>query len=81
MTMSKIKGKYEQFQIEELLNKIKNPKWKSIKRSLILKYLFQRRQQIENIVANDDADLKTVVDQLLDDLKLARNYIIYDADN
>jgi hypothetical protein len=79
--MSKINGKYEQPQIEELLNKIKNPRWKSMKRSLILKYLFQRRKQIENIIANDDADLKIVVEQLLDDLKLARNYIIYDAVN
>ena len=78
MTMSKIDGKYEQFWTEDLRRKIDAEDYISKRHPLILRYLRQRSEQIESILANaedDDIDLLMVVEQLWDDLKLASNHM------
>lgn len=78
MTMSKIDGKYEQFWTEDLRRKIDAEDHISKRHPLILRYLRQRGEQIENILANaedDDIDLLMVVEQLWEDLELARKHM------
>ena len=75
MTMAKIDGKYEQPWTEDLLNEINKEDSITKRHSLITKYLNQRCKQIEKIIANfedDDIDLEMVIEQLWEDLKLAR---------
>lgn len=77
--MSKIDGKYEQFWTEDLRRKIDEEDYISKRHPLILRYLRQRGEQIENILANsedDDIDLLMVVEQLWEDLELARKHMI-----
>ena len=77
--MSKIDGKYEQSWTEDLRRKIDAEDYISKRHPLILRYLHQRGQQIENILANsedDDIDLLMVVEQLWEDLELARKHIV-----
>ena len=81
--MAKIDGKYEQFWTENLLSKIKNEDSITKLHHLIPRYLHQRHSQIENILANienDDIDLVMVIEQLWEDLEIARKQILYTID-
>lgn len=81
--MAKIDGKYEQFWTEDLLSKIKNEDSITKLHHLIPRYLHQRHSQIENIFANienDDIDLVMVIEQLWEDLEIARKQILYTID-
>ena len=81
--MAKIDGKYEQFWTENLLNKINDEDSITKRHRLIGKYLFQRVRQVEKVLANiedDDIDLTLVIEQLWEDLELARKQITYTID-
>lgn len=78
--MFKIDGKYKQFETEELLSHINNEDSISKRHHLLPRYLRQRSEQIEKILANiedDDIDLIMVIEQLWDDLELARKHFLY----
>ena len=78
--MAKIDGKYEQFWTENLLSRINNEDSITKRHHLIARYLHQRIEQIEIILANidnDDIDLIIVIEQLWEDLELARKQILY----
>ena len=78
--MIKIGGKYKQFETEELLSRINNEDSISKRHHLLPRYLRQRSEQIENILANiedDDIDIIMVIEQLWDDLELARKHFLY----
>lgn len=80
---AKIDGKYEQFWTEKLLNEINKEDRITKRHSLIVKYLHQRSQQVEKIIANfddDDIDLEMVVEQLWEDLDLARKQLLHTSD-
>lgn len=81
--MAKINGKYEQFWTENLLNEINKEDSITKRHKLIVKYLHQRSQQVEKIITNfddDDIDLEMVVEQLWEDLDLARKQLLYTLD-
>ena len=81
--MAKIGGKYEQFWTENLLKQINSENSITKRHHLISRYLHQRRQQIEKILANmedDDIDLTMVIEQLWEDLELARKQVLYTTD-
>lgn len=81
--MTKIDGKYEQFWTENLLKQIKSESSITKRHHLIGRYLYQRGQQIEKILANmedDDIDLTMVIEQLWEDLELARKQLLHTAD-
>jgi hypothetical protein len=78
--MIKIDGKYKQFETEELLSHINNEDSITKRHHLLSRYFRQRSKQIEKILANiddDDIDLTMVIEQLWDDLELARKHILY----
>lgn len=78
--MTKIDGKYKQIWTENLLYQIKNEDSITKRHHLISRYLHQRGEQTEKILANiedDDIDLTLVVEQLWEDLELARKQISY----
>lgn len=78
--MAKIDGKYEQFWTENLLSQIENEDSITKRHHLLSRYLHQRGIQIEKILANiedDDIDLNMVIEQLWEDLELARKHILY----
>ena len=78
--MTKIDGKYKQFWTENLLSQIKNENSITKRHHLIPRYLHQRGIQIEKILGNiedDDIDLVLVIEQLWEDLELARKQISY----
>ena len=78
--MAKIDGKYEQFWTENLLSQINNENSITKRQHLLPRYLHQRGIQIEKILANiedDDIDLNMVIEQLWEDLELARKQILY----
>ncbi len=73
--MAKIDGKYEQFWTENLLKQINSEDSITKRHHLISRYLHQREEQIEKVLANiedDDIDLSMVVEQLWEDIQLAR---------
>lgn len=79
----KIGGKYKQPWTENLLAQINDEDSITKRHHLISKYLHQREQQVESILANienDDIDLTLVVEQLWEDLKLAHNQILHTMD-
>ena len=76
--MLKIDGKYKQFWTENLLEQIESESSITKRHHLIGRYLYQRGQQIEKILANienDDIDLTMVIEQLWEDLELAHKQI------
>lgn len=78
--MIKIGGKYKQFETENLLSHINNEDSITKRHHLLPRYLRQRSKQIEKILANiydDDIDLIMVIEQLWDDLELARKHFLY----
>lgn len=78
--MAKIDGKYAQPCTEDLLRKIEGEDSITKRHHLISTYLSQRDKQIEKVLANiedDDIDLTMVIEQLWDDLRLARQQITY----
>ena len=78
--MIKIDGKYKQLETEELLSHINNEDSIPKRHRLLPRYFRQRSKQIEKILANiedDDIDLIMVIEQLWDDLELARKHILY----
>lgn len=78
-TMSKIKGKHEQLQTEDLLKEIVSEDSIAKRHHLIAKYLYQREKQVEKILANienDDIDLVMVIEQLWEDLHLAHEQLV-----
>ena len=78
--MIKIDGKYAQLETEDLLSHINNEDSIPKRHHLLLRYFRQRSKQIEKILANiddDDIDLIMVIEQLWDDLELARKHILY----
>lgn len=78
--MIKIDGKYKQYWTEDLLLRINNEDSITKRCHLLPRYLRQRSKQIEKILANiedDDIDLTMVIEQLWDDLELARKHILY----
>ena len=77
--MAKINGKYEQFWTERLLEQINSEDSITKRHRFIGKYLYQRVKQTERILANiedDDIDLTLVIEQLWEDLELARKQIL-----
>lgn len=81
--MLKIDGKYKQFWTENLLKQIESESSITKRHHLIGRYLYQRGQQIEKILANmedDDIDLTMVIEQLWEDLELARKQLLHTAD-
>lgn len=81
--MTKIDGKYEQFWTENLLKQINSEDSITKRHHLISRYLYQRGQQIEKILANmedDDIDLAMVIEQLWEDLELARKQLLHTTD-
>lgn len=79
----KIGGKYKQPWTEDLLVQINSETSITKRHHLISRYLHQREQQIERILANienDDIDLTLVVEQLWEDLKLAHKQIRHTMD-
>lgn len=81
--MTKIDGKYELFWTENLLKQINSENSITKRHHLITRYLYQRGQQIEKILANmedDDIDLAMVIEQLWEDLDLARRQLLLTAD-
>lgn len=81
--MTKIDGKYEQFWTENLLKQINSENSITKLHHLITRYLYQRGQQIEKILANmedDDIDLTMVIEQLWEDLDLARKQLLHTTD-
>ena len=78
--MIKIDGKYKQRETEELLSHINNENSIPKRHLLLPRYFHQRIKQIEKILANiedDDIDLIMVIEQLWEDLELARKHILY----
>lgn len=78
--MIKIDGKYKQLETEDLLSRINNEDSISKRHYLLPRYLSQRSKQIEKILTNiedDDIDLIMVIEQLWDDLELARKHFLY----
>lgn len=78
--MCKIDGKYQQPWTEELQSKILQEDSITKRHHLLPKYLKQRINQVEKVIANiedDDIDLSMVVEQLWDDLILAEKQILY----
>ena len=78
--MVKIDGKYKQFWTENLLSQINNENSITKRHHLLSRYLHQRCIQIEKILANiedDDIDTTMVIEQLWEDLELARKHILY----
>ena len=78
--MAKIDGKYEQPWTERLLKQINEEDSITKRHHLISRYLNQRHEQIEKVLANiedDDIDLTMVVEQLWEDLELAHKQIFY----
>lgn len=78
MNMAKIGGKYEQPYTEKLLEEINKEDSITNRNHLISRYLHQRCEQLEKIIANidnDDIDLALVVEQLWEDLQLAHKQI------
>lgn len=78
--MIKIDGKYKQYWTEDLLLRINNENDITKRHHLLPRYLHQRSKQIEKILANiedDDIDLIMVIEQLWEDLELARKHILY----
>lgn len=78
--MAKIDGKYKQPETEDLLSRINNEDRVTKRHNLLAKYLRQRSKQVEKILANiedDDIDLIMVIEQLWDDLELARKHMLY----
>lgn len=78
--MIKIDGKYKQIETENLLSHINNENSIPKRHHLLPRYFRQRSKQIEKILANiedDDIDLVMVIEQLWDDLELARKHILY----
>lgn len=78
--MIKIEGKYKQFEAEALLSRINNEDSITKRHHLLPRYFRQRSKQIEKILANvedDNIDLIMVIEQLWDDLELARKHILY----
>ena len=78
--MIKIDGKYKQLETEKLLSNINNEDSITKRHNLLSRYFRQRSKQIEKILANiedDDIDLIMVIEQLWDDLELARKHILY----
>jgi hypothetical protein len=76
--MAKIDGKYEQFWTERLLEQINSEDSITKRHHLISRYLCQREKQVEKIIANiedDDIDLTMVIEQLWEDLMLAKKQI------
>lgn len=76
--MSKIDGKYKQEWTEKLLNQIKHEDSITARHHLISRYLHQRDSQIEKIIANIDnpeLDLELIIEQLWEDLQLAKDQI------
>lgn len=76
--MAKIDGKYEQFWTERLLEQINSEDSITKRHHLISRYLCQREKQVEKIIANiedDDIDLSLVIEQLWEDLMLAKKQI------
>ena len=81
--MAKIDGKYEQFWTENLLKQINSEDSITKRHRLIAKYLYQRVKQIEKVLANiedDDIDLTLVIEQIWEDLELARKQLTYTID-
>lgn len=80
--MAKIGGKYEQFWTENLLKQINSEDSITKRHHLISRYLHQRGQQIEKILANmeNDIDLTMVIEQLWEDLELARKQLLHTTD-
>lgn len=78
--MAKIDGKYEQPWTERLLKQINEEDSITKRHHLISRYLNQRHEQIEKVLANienDDIDLAMVIEQLWEDLELAHKQIFY----
>ena len=78
--MIKIDGKYKQLETEDLLSRINNENNIPKRHHLLPRYFRQRSKQIEKILANiedEDIDLIMVIEQLWDDLELARKHILY----
>lgn len=76
--MAKIDGKYEQPWTENLLKQIESEDSITKRHHLISRYLHQRNQQIEKVIANiedDDIDLTMVIEQLWEDMNLANKQI------
>ena len=81
--MTKIGGKYEQFWTENLLSQINSEDNITSRHHLINRYLHQRVKQIEKVLANiedDDIDLALVVEQLWEDIRLAKEQIGHTMD-
>lgn len=76
--MAKIDGKYEQPYTEKLRKEIEDEDSITLRHHLISKYLHQRIKQVEKVIANfddDDIDLTMVIEQLWEDLMLAKEQI------
>lgn len=81
--MTKIDGKYAQFWTENLQAQIHGEDSITKRHHLISRYLYQRCQQIEKIIANiedGDVDLSMVLEQLWEDLQLAHKQIRHTID-
>lgn len=81
--MAKIDGKYEQPWTENLLKQINSEDSITKRHHLISRYLYQRVKQVEKVLANiedDDIDLSMVIEQLWEDLELARKQLTYTID-
>ena len=81
--MAKIDGKYEQGYTERLFSQIEEEASITKRHHLINRYLYQRCKQIETILANiddDNIDLTMVIEQLWEDLKLAKAQILQTMD-
>lgn len=75
---TKIDGKYEQPYTERLRQQIEDEDSITLRHRLISKYLYQRIKQTEKVIANiedDDIDLTMVIEQLREDLMLAKEQI------
>lgn len=76
--MAKIDGKYLDTRIEDLYEKIVKEDSITKSQHLVTKYLAGRCLQVEKILANSDGydiDLLLVVEQLWEDLKLAKTQL------
>lgn len=81
--MTKIDGKYEQIETENLLEQINSADSLTERHHLLAKYLNQRCLQIEKILANiedDDIDTTLVIEQLWEDLYIACQQIRFTTD-
>ena len=81
--MAKIDGKYKQVYTENLLAQINDEDSITKRHHLISRYLYQREKQIEMVLANienDDIDLTMVIEQLWEDLQIARIQITQTMD-